>query len=163
MQRMPKSRTGLIGVAVALVLGLAIAGVAWRSPSLQTENPDAAPDEDGSGSAVEGVPSGQQITYQEAILEPQPAGDAWLRLRFVAPRIGDGAGNVSFAEAADDMAFLCREVGVEVARQAAPEVTRIIVSLSAEETEFARSYPDIVQYFEQYRITAENTCVWEDF
>lgn len=163
MRRMRKAgRNGWLGLVLVLVLGLAIAGVALRSPAPPSPEQPGPGRDDAAEPEFGGVPTGQPITYQQAILEPQPGGEVWLRLRFVAPRIGEGAGGVPFAEAVDDMVFLCREVGIAVAGQAEPEVSRIIVSLSAEVTEFGRSYPDVVQYFEQYRL-AGGECIEEEF
>ncbi len=167
MTKRGKGRRRWVAGAAVLAIALAAVGVALRPagvPLFDTQQPPA-PDtippvgEDAPGQTV---PSGQPVTYQEAILEPQTDGEAVLRLRFIAPRIGEGPGRVPFAEAADDMAFLCREVGIAVAGRAEPQASRIIVALSAEETEFGRSYPDVVQFFEQYRIDGDD-CIWEDY
>lgn len=111
---------------------------------------------------AQSVPSGQPVGLHEAILEPQPDGTHWLRLRFVAPQLGDGAGRIGPEAAQDDLDYLCRTVGLPVAERSGRDVSRVVISLSREEVAFGAAAPGVTQYFEAYQ-PAENDCIWEEF
>lgn len=114
----------------------------------------------GPGTPVmaQSVPSGQPVTLQEAILEPQPEGGHWLRLRFIAPRLAGGGPDAAL----DDMEYLCRTVGLPVIAQSGQPVSRVVVSLASESVEFGSAAPGATQYFEVYT-PSEDDCIWEEF
>ncbi|WP_155326526.1 DUF6497 family protein [Alkalilacustris brevis] len=112
--------------------------------------------------AGQSVPSGQPVGLHEAILEPQPDGTHWLRLRFIAPRLGEDASQIGPEAAQDDMDYLCRTVGLPVAERSGREVSRVVISLSREEVDFGVAAPGVTQYFEAY-LPAMDDCIWEEF
>ncbi|MGY6632375.1 MAG: DUF6497 family protein [Alkalilacustris sp.] len=133
--------------AVAAVLGLAIATGAQATAGDLPEGPLQ-------------VPSGQLVTLQEAFWEQQDDGALWLRLRFIAPRIGSGPGEYGFDVVEWDMAHLCETLGIPWAAEGGAEV--IVVSFAAEAVEFGTSAPEVAQFFEAYRPVA-GECMWEDY
>ncbi len=106
------------------------------------------------------VPSRQEVTLQEAFWEEQEDGALWLRLRFVAPRIGSGPGEYGFDVVEWDMAHLCETLGVPWAVERGAEL--IVVSFAAAPVEFGAAAPDVAQFFEAYR-PVDGECYWEEF
>ena len=121
--------------------------------------PRAAPQEGLPEGPLE-VPSRQLVTLQEAFLEEQADGALWLRLRFVAPRIGSGPGEYGFDVVEWDMVHLCEALGIPWAEAGGADL--IVVSFAAEPVEFGLSTPDVAQFFEAYRIE-DGECAWEEF
>ena len=106
------------------------------------------------------VPSRQIVTLQEAFWEEQEDGALWLRLRFVAPRIGSGPGEYGFDVVEWDMAHLCETLGVPWAVERGAEL--IVVSFAAAPVEFGSAATDVAQFFEAYR-PVDGECFWEEF
>ncbi|MGY6412234.1 MAG: DUF6497 family protein [Alkalilacustris sp.] len=106
------------------------------------------------------VPSRQLVTLQEAFWEEQEDGAIWLRLRFVAPRIGSGPGEYGFDLVEWDMVHLCETLGIPWAEEGGAEL--IVVSFAAEPLEFGAANPDVAQFFEAYR-PVDGECAWEEF
>jgi hypothetical protein len=161
--------------AAALAFSLAVASIALRPPvdapePVPAPEPAPAPEvtpaqpDPAEEAAVQAVPSGQPVTLQEAIFEAQGDGGEWLRLRFIAPRIGADAGDarVPFDAAADDLEYLCRAVALPVVERSGRPVTLIVLSLAESETRFGDAAPEITQYFEAFR-PESGDCIWEEF
>lgn len=111
--------------------------------------------------AASDVPSGQPVTLHEVLVDAQPD-ETYLRFRFVAPLISEGADKVSFEVAGNDMMHLCQTLALPYMVEYALEGDRIVISLMDRVTEFAVPDPQATQYFEQFR--AENgICIWDDF
>lgn len=107
------------------------------------------------------VPSGQPVTLGEVLIDERP--DAtWVRFRFVAPRIGDGPGEVTYDIAAADMEHLCQYLVLPYLAKYALEPARVVISLSDRPVPFGTSDPQATQYFEAFRPEATR-CIWEDF
>ena len=106
------------------------------------------------------VPSRQIVTMQEAFWEEQESGALWLRLRFVAPRIGSEPGEYGFDVVEWDMVHLCETLGVPWAEAGGAEL--IVVSFAAAPVEFGETDPDTAQFFEAYR-PVDGECEWEEF
>lgn len=107
------------------------------------------------------VPSGQAVTFVEAVQnEPGPEG-LTARFRFVAPAIGPGGG-VDFVTAAADMAHLCQAYALPRIAVTGPLPVQVVISLSDRPVPFGEAAPDATQFFEAYRIEGE-TCVWTAF
>ena len=103
--------------------------------------------------------SGQAVSLQEAFLELQEDGALWLRIRFVAPDIAEGPGQVGVDAAENDMLHLCRTLGLSFAE--GQDVTLIVVSLADRPVEFGEASPEITQFFEIYR-PEDGDCIWDD-
>jgi len=144
-------RPGLhaLALAGAVLAALAAAWVLWPPAPAPTPGAPA-------------LPSGQQVRLMEALWDAQPGGETWLRLRYLAPAIAAGPGEVGFEAAADDMLFLCRRDGLGMLRESRRAVALIVVSLSDRELEFGASNPGAMQYFEAFR-PQEGDCIWEEF
>lgn len=105
------------------------------------------------------VPSGQPVTLQDVIANaPGPEG-LTLRFRFLAPAI---AGSVDFDTAAADMQHLCDSFAIPRLAEIGPQAQQVVISLSSEAVPFGEPAPDVVQFFESYRIEGDS-CVWEMF
>lgn len=114
----------------------------------------------GEGGAIT-VPSGQSITLQDVIWNVPGEGGLTLRFRFVAPAIGDGGG-VDFDTAAADMQHLCDSFALPRVPEFEPRPEQVVISLSSAAVPFGEPAPDVVQFFESYRIE-NGTCEWELF
>ncbi|AXI47474.1 hypothetical protein C1J03_16555 [Sulfitobacter sp. SK012] len=111
--------------------------------------------------AAADVPSGQQITLHEVLVDSQPE-STWLRFRFLAPQIARGDTQLDYATAAPDMVHLCDALAVPYIAKYELEADVIVISLMDRITDFAVPDPDATQFFEAFRI--ENaSCIWEDF
>ena len=111
---------------------------------------------DGNGAVVP-VPSGQTVTLQEVIWNvPGPEGMT-TRFRFLAP---DVAGAVDFDTAEADMIALCESYAVPRLTEFGPQPEQVVISLSASAIAFGDPAPDVVQFFESYRIE-DGKCLWE--
>lgn len=107
------------------------------------------------------VPSGQTVTLQDEIWNvPGPEGMT-LRFRFVAPAIADRA-VLDVDTAAADMQHLCDSYAVPRLPDFEPRPAQVVISLSAVPLAFGEAAPDVVQYFESYRVE-DGACVWELF
>ncbi len=123
--------------------------------ALGQEGPQVVP---GDGQKVD-VPSGQDVRLQDVIWNvPGPEGMT-TRFRFVAPGI---AGAVDFDTAEGDMAALCRDYALPRIGDFGPAPEQVVISLSDRAVAFGESAPDVVQFFESYRIE-NGDCVWELF
>ncbi|MEP5760069.1 MAG: DUF6497 family protein [Litoreibacter sp.] len=108
------------------------------------------------------VPSGMEVALHEAIYEPvgtDASSAQTLRLRFVASEISDET-RFGIKQIESDFEWLCTHVGLVEKQQKAPEVQQIIVSLSSETTAFGESAPEVVQYFDAFRVE-DGRCIWE--
>ncbi len=105
------------------------------------------------------VPSGQQVTFLEAIHDaPGPEG-LTARFRFLAPGI---AGELPFEAAVEDMQALCDHFALPRIPAIGPVPAQIVISLSDRPVEFGLPDPEATQFFEAYRIE-DGTCIWEPF
>jgi uncharacterized protein DUF6497 len=107
------------------------------------------------------VPSGQEITLNEVLLDDAP-GTLWIRFRFVAPGISRSLGSVTYEVAARDMDDLCSEVAVPYLDQHALEPSRVVISLADRPVPFGSQDPDATQFFEAYRLEV-GRCILEEF
>jgi len=106
------------------------------------------------------VPSGQLVELDEVLLDNNP-GELWLRFRFIAPKIGDAVGRISYDVAAADMAHLCRTLVIPYVAHHQLQPARVVISLSDRPVEFGNSDPDATQYFEAFRLQ-QSACIWEE-
>lgn len=109
------------------------------------------------------VPSGQPVTFLDAIWnEPGPAG-LTARFRFVAPQIAQQGGTVDFDTASADMEALCNTYALpRIETTTGPRPAQVVISLSDRPVEFGVISPDATQFFEAYSIV-DGACVWEAF
>lgn len=104
------------------------------------------------------MPSGRAVSPFEYLADEDSQG-AVLRARYHVPALtGEEEVDGIFA----DMAHLCETDAL--ARRGAMDAApgRIVVSLSAAPLAFGETAPDVVQYFEAYRVE-DGRCVWELF
>lgn len=113
----------------------------------------------GDGHAV-AVPSGQIVTLQDVIWNVPGVDGLTLRFRFVAPAIG--AGGVDFDVAAADMQHLCDSYVLPRVPEFEPRPEQVVISFSEAPVPFGEPAPDVVQFFESYRIE-NGACQWELF
>ncbi len=107
------------------------------------------------------VPSGQPITLGEVLIDDRP-GATWVRFRFVAPQIGNDAGQINYETSSADIDYLCEALVLPYLAQYDLTPARIVISLSDRSVPFGTADPDATQFFEAYR--PENAaCIWEAF
>lgn len=117
----------------------------------------ACQDEAGTGPTVE-VPSGRTISLIDVITNaPGPAG-ATARFRFLVP----GLASEDADEAAVDMQAVCDNFALKRTDGMVPAPQQIVISFAGAEVPFGEAAPDVVQFFESYRIE-NGACVWEVF
>lgn len=107
------------------------------------------------------VPSGQSVTLTE-VLQDVVSGEEWLRMRFVAPEIGNNNGNLGFTAVGADIQHLCENVGLPYLVEYSLTPSVVVISLMDRPVEFGATDPDAKQYFEAFRIE-NDTCVLEPF
>lgn len=107
------------------------------------------------------VPSGQPVELVEVLLDENP-GALWVRFRFLAPRIAENGGDVSYEIAGPDMDHLCDAVAVPYLEAHDIDAVRVVISLADRAVEFGASDPDATQFFETYRVE-DGACIWEEF
>lgn len=105
------------------------------------------------------VPSGQPVTFQEMLWD-RPGGGLIYRFRFVTPEIGTEGRQYEDVEA--DMVHLCETYAIPRLAETGPQPAQIVISFSQQATEFGASDPDIVQFFEAYRVE-NGACILEFF
>lgn len=104
------------------------------------------------------VPSGREVRLIDVVTNaPGPEG-ATARFRFLMP----GLTAAGIATSADDMQALCDNYAVQRIDGMVPEPQQIIISVAAAETAFGEAAPDVVQFFEAYRIE-NGACIWAAF
>ncbi len=108
------------------------------------------------------VPSGQEVTLTQVLIEEQSNGGPLARFRFLAPRIAEEGGDITPEQAAADMDHLCNALVLPYLAQYALEPDRVVISLSDQEVPFGKSVPEATQFFEAYRPEAQG-CVWEEY
>ncbi|MEX0327894.1 MAG: DUF6497 family protein [Ruegeria sp.] len=107
------------------------------------------------------VPSGQPVELSNVLLDTNP-GELWVRFRFVAPKIGSNAGQITYDIAVVDMAHLCKVLAVPYVARHELDPARVVISFSDRALDFGVSSPDATQFFEAYRLE-QSKCVWEGF
>jgi hypothetical protein len=105
------------------------------------------------------LPSGIEVRLQEVVIDAPAGMGEVARFRFVAPAIGQGIG---FAEVAQDFAVLCRDHALPALSRIGAQPDRVVVSYAAAPVEFGAAAPDIVQFFEVFRLE-DGACIWEGF
>lgn len=117
----------------------------------------AACQEEAAGPKVE-VPSGRELSLIDVITNaPGPSGAA-ARFRFLAPGLTaeEVEGSMADMQAACDTFALPRTDGMVPAPQ------QIIITFMSAAVPFGEPAPDVVQFFESFRIE-NGACVWEVF
>lgn len=105
------------------------------------------------------VPSGQPVTFVEAILnEAGPQGQT-ARFRFVAPQIAE---DVDFEIAVADMQHLCDSFALPRVAGTGVLPQQIVISLSAAPVPFGEAAPGVTQFFEAFSLQ-DGACIWEVF
>jgi Family of unknown function (DUF6497) len=110
-----------------------------------------------AGPKVE-VPSGRELSLIDVITNaPGPAG-ASARFRFLAPGLAAGDAETALA----DMQVVCDSFALGRTDGMVPEPQQIIITFMGEAVPFGEPAPDVVQFFESFRIE-NDACVWEVF
>lgn len=108
------------------------------------------------------LPSGLVLRQHELRLEPQGAvshGVQTVRLRYVSEQLSDSA-VFGFEQIEQDFSHLCHQFGLMVRGRSAPNAEQIIISMASAPTAFGESVPEVVQYFDSFRVENDR-CIWE--
>ena len=105
------------------------------------------------------APSGQSITPHETLFEDQ-AGNTIGILRYIAPAIARDTGTINFAQAEDDLEYLCQRDGIDLVNRG--KADQIIVSLIDQPSPRGETNPDVTKFIALFRVENE-TCIWELF
>lgn len=104
------------------------------------------------------VPSGREVRLIDVITNAPGAAGATARFRFLAP----GLAEAELEGSAGDMQALCESYALPRIGGMVPAPQQIIISLAAQDVPFGQAAPDVVQFFEAYRVEGD-TCIWEPF
>ena len=104
------------------------------------------------------VPSGRELSLIEIVTNAPGTEGAAARFRFLAP----GLAPEESEEAAGDMQALCDTFAHPRIDGMVPAPQQIIISWSGEAVPFGEAAPDVVQFFESYRVD-NSACIWEPF
>ena len=115
----------------------------------------------GSPLAAAEVPSGQEVTLHEVLVDAQDTA-TYLRFRFLAPQIAAGPSKIGFDVAGTDMMHLCNVLALPYVDEYELTGDRIVISFMDRITEFGVPDPDATQYFEQFR-PENGVCMWDEF
>ncbi|NHB77556.1 DUF6497 family protein [Rhodobacter calidifons] len=110
-----------------------------------------------AGEAVS-VPSGRKLSLIEVITDVRGPAGATVRFRFLAP----GLVPAEAETAAEDMQALCDGFAIKRIDGMVPAPQQIVISFASEVVPFGQAAPDVVQFFESYRLE-NGRCVWEIF
>lgn len=117
----------------------------------------ACQEETGAGPEID-VPSGRDLSLIDVITNaPGPQGAA-ARFRFLAPDLTSEDAEA----AAADMQVVCDSFALARTDGMVPEPQQIIISFASAAVPFGEAAPDVVQFFESFRIE-NGACVWEVF
>ncbi|MCX7286314.1 MAG: DUF6497 family protein [Rhodobacterales bacterium] len=104
------------------------------------------------------VPSGREVTLIDVITNIPGNAGAAARFRFLAPGLVSDDTDAAVA----DMQALCDGYALPRTEGTVPKPSEIIISLSAEVVPFGQPSPEVVQFFETYRVE-DGACIWEPF
>ena len=82
----------------------------------------------GDGARVE-VPSGQEISFLDVVLNAPGPDGLTARFRFVAPAIAKDGGTVDFETASADMVHLCQNFALPRISDIGPQPSQIVICL----------------------------------
>lgn len=105
------------------------------------------------------VPSGQELALYDVVLEAE---GRVARFLFHAPGIvleGDG---LTYADVADDFAYLCQEIAVPALEANGWTPEEVVVSMADRRVEFGEITPEAIQFFEAFTVE-DGTCIWRAF
>ena len=105
------------------------------------------------------VPSHMDVSLLE-ILSDDGVNGSLFRFRFVAPQITDS--DLSVEQLSDDMAHICQAFALPKLAEIRAEPKQIVVSLSAQATEYGVATPEVRQVFEAFSVQ-DGSCIWEPF
>lgn len=121
----------------------------------------AAQQIDGEGERIE-VPSGQEVSLLDVVLNAPGPDGLTARFRFVAPAIAKQGGTVDFETASADMIHLCQSYALPRISNVGPKPSQIVISMSDKPVPFGEAAPEITQFFEAYTVEGD-ACIWEAF
>lgn len=108
------------------------------------------------------LPYGLVLRQHKLRLKPQGAvthGVQTMRLRYVSGQLSDDQA-FGFDRIEQDFSHLCDQFGLTARGRSAPKAGQIIISLASVPTAFGETAPEVVQYFDSFRVE-NNRCIWE--
>ena len=105
------------------------------------------------------VPSGQELELYEVLID-EVGPETWARFRFLAPMIGQGADEKSFADVEGDFEHICTALALPYLDEYALTADAVVVTMLSRPVEFGVSDPEVTQYVEVFRVSS-GFCIWE--
>jgi Family of unknown function (DUF6497) len=102
------------------------------------------------------VPSGRELRLIDIITNAPGPDGATARFRFLAP----GLSPDQLDAASKDMQAVCDSFAVSRIDGMVPAPQQIIISFAGAAVPFGEAAPDVVQFFESYRVE-DGKCIWE--
>lgn len=109
------------------------------------------------------VPSGQLVLPYEALWEDHEDADgkreSWLVLRFLAPQIAKSLGQITGAQAAEDIDHICDSVALPMIEIMGGGIDQVIVTLLDQPAPRGLRDPSVTKFMGAY-IPEEGACAW---
>ena len=105
------------------------------------------------------VPSAQPVDLFEVLID-DVGSEKWLRFRFLAPTIGRGPNDLSFADVEADMEHLCKTVALPYMADHSLTADVLSIALLDRAVPFGQSNAEATQYIDVFRVSS-GACVWE--
>lgn len=115
----------------------------------------------GAAAQAADVPSGQEVTLHEVLVDPQLQA-TYLRFRFIAPAVARGEGQPSFDVVSADMLHLCENLVVPYLAEHDLQGDEIVITFMDQYTEFGQFDPDRTQFIETF-LLEDGICIWGQF
>lgn len=115
-------------------------------------------EEEGANPGAISVPSGRPLELIDVVTNAPGPDGATARFRFLVPGLTED----DLEGSAADMQSLCDSYALPRIDGMVPAPQQIIISFAAEALPFGEAAPEIVQFFEAYRVE-NSACIWVAF
>lgn len=108
------------------------------------------------------VPSGQQVTLHEVIVDRPSPDTAMFRFRYLAPAIARNGGTMDFESSIDDMQRLCETHANARLTAPLPVTVQVIISFADVDVPFGETNPEATQFFMAFGVK-DGLCILEPY
>lgn len=108
------------------------------------------------------VPSAQEVTLHEVIVDRPSPDVATYRFRYLTPAIARDGGTMDFESSIDDMQRLCETHALVRLTDPLPATVQVIISFADIAVPFGETNPDATQFFMAFAIK-DGLCILEPY
>lgn len=106
------------------------------------------------------VPSGQEVSFVDQVIEVQPGDETWLIRRYLAPAIARDGGSITYDQAAGDLDHLCDSEGLAAIPESDAEIDQIVITLMDRIVERGATDPAATLFIGAY-LPSNEGCIWQ--